>query len=244
LKVRLFRPDDEERLRAICYETGFFGRPVTEWIDANQPLFTDIWLYYYLHCEPESTFVVEYRGRVVGYLTGCVDDRRQKRFMRTGFVVYFLKSWLSGRYRMGWRTMAMLGRMARDAVVYGFPRKPPDCHSHSHLNVSGGHRGLQLLCGVKLHQAWFARLWTRGHVRTGSLLAMSREDLDKRRLRSIVAVYDKRRTTIYRNADPRELYIATVEANETQPHWQRCIARFDVAAIDANIRDTGKTGQR
>jgi GNAT superfamily N-acetyltransferase len=73
--IRPYRPGDRERVRDICFRTGFMGEPV-DWMWRDQPSFADLFSGYYTDAEPESALVGEVDGEVSGYLLGCVETRR------------------------------------------------------------------------------------------------------------------------------------------------------------------------
>jgi hypothetical protein len=62
-------------VRDLAFETGFMGEPAGwYWRDACS--FAELWTSYYTDVEPESTWVADGGGIVLGYLTGCVGSRR------------------------------------------------------------------------------------------------------------------------------------------------------------------------
>jgi len=75
IAVRPYRDADRDAVRMIAYRTGFMGDP-TDWYWRDFTSFADIWTSYYTDCEPESAFVAERDGSVVGYLLGCVESAR------------------------------------------------------------------------------------------------------------------------------------------------------------------------
>lgn len=76
--IRSFEPKDIPHLRRICCETADNGRPV-ESIFPDRELIADFWTDYYIRYEPGSLWIAEKDNVVIGYLTGCLNE---KRFMR------------------------------------------------------------------------------------------------------------------------------------------------------------------
>jgi hypothetical protein len=75
MQIRPYRAEDRARVREIAYATGYMGEsPAWYWRDAES--FAEIWTGWYTDHEPESTFVADDGGDVVGYLAGCVDTAR------------------------------------------------------------------------------------------------------------------------------------------------------------------------
>ena len=101
---------------------------------------------YYTDYEPQAVWVAAHQGRVVGYLTGCLNSRRYKRIM-----IYYLapRAILKavGRgdllLRQTWR---VLRAVAKTCVRGGFYRHVPHelYPGHLHVNVEGGFRGHHL----------------------------------------------------------------------------------------------------
>jgi hypothetical protein len=210
LIIRPFRPADEPRLRELCYATGFFGKPATLWIDTNMALFTDIWMAYYFQCEPDGIVVAEHEGQAIGYLLGCHDARHKQRFMLTRFPFYFLKRFITGKYRFGHKTMALLFRLLRDRFRYGFPRIPwREYPANCHYNIAEEFRGAGLL--FALLRPFAQRIYGLGMPRCHGLLVLTKAEIKKRYF-GIAEVIDYRRTTVFANADTRELFIMSAVA--------------------------------
>jgi GNAT superfamily N-acetyltransferase len=73
--IRAYRPTDREAIRRIAFETGYMGDSIA-WLWPDRESFADLITRYYTDQEPESIFVAEGDGNVLGYLTGCVDSAR------------------------------------------------------------------------------------------------------------------------------------------------------------------------
>src|SRR5262249_47171869 len=156
--VRAYRDTDRDAVRRIAHEAGYMGEPA-DWYWRDFRSFAEIWTAYYTDCEPESAFVADDEGRVVGYLLGCVESARAptpaaaltrqviRRFLllRPGTAGFLWRSILDAVRQRGSPT----GELAD-------PRWP----SHLHINLLRAVRG----CGVgaRLMQAWFSRLHAVG----------------------------------------------------------------------------------
>jgi GNAT superfamily N-acetyltransferase len=154
ITARPYRGDDREAVRAIAYRAGYMGDP-PDWYWRDVSSFADIWTAYYTDREPESAFVAERDGRVVGYLLGCVESARApspaaalgRQVIRRALLL-----------RPG--TAGFLWRSIWDSACQGGspsgelndPRWP----SHLHMNLLGEARG----CGggAQLMRAWLFRL--------------------------------------------------------------------------------------
>ena len=72
--VRPYEPRDRAAVRQIAWDTADNGEPVSFFSDRE--VFADILTRYYTDFEPQSLWVVDHAGQAVGYLSGCLDDRR------------------------------------------------------------------------------------------------------------------------------------------------------------------------
>ncbi len=154
IAVRPYRGTDREAVRAIAYSAGYMGDP-PDWYWRDVTSFADIWTAYYTDCEPESAFVAESGGRVVGYLLGCVESARAPSpIVALGRQVIrrflLLRAGTAGfLWRSIWDTVRERGSPTGEIDD---PRWP----SHLHMNLLGEARG----CGVgaQLMRAWLSRL--------------------------------------------------------------------------------------
>ncbi len=157
LRVRPYRSGDRDRVRRICFETGYMGAPPWYW--PHPASFADVFSGYYTDREPESIFVAELGGRVVGYLTGCVDSRRATPVGRAAGRAAL-------RYGLPFRrgTAGFLARGLLDSLLgrAGRPEpfRDPRWPAHLHINLLPEARGLG--GGRALVEAWLARLRSLG----------------------------------------------------------------------------------
>lgn len=79
--ARPYRSSDREAVRHICCETADKGAPVEHFF-RDREIFADLVTRYYTDEEPGTVWVAESGGRIVGYLTGCLDTRRYRRALR------------------------------------------------------------------------------------------------------------------------------------------------------------------
>ena len=90
LAIRLYKESDRERIRRICYETGYMGESVA-WYWKDPESFADMFISYYTDKEPESFLVaVDDKDEVVGYLSGCVDSTKADDPVAIGAKIAFL----------------------------------------------------------------------------------------------------------------------------------------------------------
>ncbi|MHC4249311.1 MAG: GNAT family N-acetyltransferase [Planctomycetota bacterium] len=151
--IRAYRPADLAAVKEIAADTAYFGRPVDnvfprrsgrsaeERTRADRDLVADALIMPYAEFEPDSFSVAEADGRVVGYVTGCLDTDRLDRSFRRRILPGLALRLVRGNWRRlrGLRlvTMARIGRrrsrVMREVV--------PDYPAHCHVNVARGFRG-------------------------------------------------------------------------------------------------------
>ena len=72
VKIRPYQKEDKGFIRKISGDTANRGKPV-ETFFKDREVMEDLLTLYYTDFEPQSSWVAEYEGRVVGYLTGCLN---------------------------------------------------------------------------------------------------------------------------------------------------------------------------
>ena len=63
--IRSYRTTDRGAVRRLCCQTGFLGEPIDPVYQDNE-LFADFLTSYYTDKEPESSFVLEIDGEILG----------------------------------------------------------------------------------------------------------------------------------------------------------------------------------
>ncbi|MCM8766397.1 MAG: GNAT family N-acetyltransferase [Candidatus Omnitrophica bacterium] len=67
--IRQYRKEDRSAIRRIAWETAFLGEPADIFFE-NKEIVADFLTKYFTDYEPQSCFVAEKEGRVVGYVFG------------------------------------------------------------------------------------------------------------------------------------------------------------------------------
>jgi GNAT superfamily N-acetyltransferase len=153
-EIRAYEPGDRDAIRSICFETGYMGEPI-DWLWRDRESFADLITRYYTEREPESIFVATRAGRVVGYLTGCVDSERSR-----GAAVRELRRLIRRGALLRPGLAAFLGRALFDTLRdRGAPEEALwDARYPAHLHIDflpeGRGRGL----GRRIMGRWLERL--------------------------------------------------------------------------------------
>jgi hypothetical protein len=148
--VRRFEERDRIAIRKICSDAAL-EKPNPQFHEDPElaPLyFTD----YYLDYEPQSCFVCEVEGRVIGYLVGCKDTRVFNRIfhnrflprivIRIGWKLLTLQYRKKETYRMLWWILTERFQQTEKLSI------PLDEYpAHTHLNIVPEYRG----CGLSNH---------------------------------------------------------------------------------------------
>ncbi len=104
-RVRHYQEADIEAVRVI-YGDDEFARPrLLQKYPRMSAYLADEVSYYYTQYEPESIFVAEVEGEIVGALLGGVDTHRHERYYKQRIRPYLARQCLMGAY--GWPVWLM-----------------------------------------------------------------------------------------------------------------------------------------
>ena len=158
--LRPYQPQDAERIRLICYQTGFMGEPVG-WLWRDRDSFTGLFCDWWISHQAGSVLVAELDGMVTGYLLGCEDSRRVAHEAAVFFRHFVGRGCClrPGTARVMWR---MLGDGALDGLRGRLPARVWDerwpAHLHIDLLPACRRRGV----GRQLVTAWLGSLRADG----------------------------------------------------------------------------------
>lgn len=146
--IRKYKPEDRDAVRKICYDTGLMGDPIDPYFGCLD-LYADYWMNYYTDHEPESAFVAELNGEVVGYLVGCKETSIQEKTHRKVILPKIRKKLFTLGYKVDRRFFRFLWWEIRSAWK-GDREDPPldDYPAHLHMNLAEGYRSMGI--GSKL----------------------------------------------------------------------------------------------
>lgn len=170
--IRHYAAADRQAVRDICCETAVLGKPI-DTVFPDREVFADSVIRYYTDYEPQTLWVAESGGRIVGYASGCLDSRRYRRIVaREILPKALLRGLMQGVLLQpgAWRLLGAgimtlrLGNLPGRELLKPYP-------AHLHVNLREGFRGQGL--GSQLINALEAQLAASG---AGGLHAAVRSD--------------------------------------------------------------------
>lgn len=206
--IRSYRASDREAVRRLCCETGFLGEPIDP-VYEDRELFADFLTTYYTDHEPESSFVIEKKGELRGYLLGSRKPLRNQLYSLYQNIVLFLRALL--RYS---RYNARSRRFIRWILVNGWREVPaaPRRTPHFHINLLPDARKVSTTRA--LLSAYFAYLYGYGEKRVyGQIVTFESRRGEKMFERYGFRVVDRAEVTKYKALRPDSVYLSTVVKN-------------------------------
>ena len=205
--TRPYEKRDREVIRRICCETGFLGEPIDS-VFGDRDLFADYLTRYYTDIEPETSWVGEKNGVVVGYLLAC------KRWQ--------LHPWWSiwNNLRLAAKaTSRFFGgcydKKSRKFLWWILTRawqetpKAPERAAHFHLNSLKGHRKMGIARDLLL--TMFEDLKKHGITRVyGQMMTYENRRTEKVYEYMGWKVINKKRVSKYEGTLHKEMYLATI----------------------------------
>jgi len=140
--VRHYEPYDRAAIRTIALDTADLGKPVGSYFSFREPM-ADYLTRYYTDYEPQSAWVAEKAGEIIGYITGSVFPEKYKILTRLAInPVAGFKAVIGGALfrRQTWRLlkMAWIALRSRHSAPTPLFKEYP---AHMHINIKSGFRG-------------------------------------------------------------------------------------------------------
>lgn len=140
ITIRKYRAEDRDAVRKICYDTGLMGDPIDPYFGCFA-LFADYWMNYYTDYEPESAFVAEADGEVVGYLVGCKATAVQQEVQSREIFPRIRRRLFGFGYKVNGRFFRFMYRYLRSMWRREFIEEPiKDYPAHLHMNLKEEYR--------------------------------------------------------------------------------------------------------
>lgn len=206
--IRSYRASDRAAVRRLCCQTGFLGEPIDP-VYEDRELFADFLTTYYTDHEPESSFVVESEGELVGYLLGSRKPLRNQLYSFYQNVCLFGRALLRyGQYNLASRRFIrwLLANGWRE--VPASPRRTP----HFHINLLPHARKISTTRA--LLSAYFGYLYRCGEKRVyGQIVTFESRRGERMFERYGFRVMNRAEITKYRAFYPESVYLSTVIKN-------------------------------
>jgi len=139
--IRTYESRDRQMMRQIACDTADMGEPVKNFF-GDREVVADLLTRYYTDYEARSLWVAEHEGKVIGYLTGCLDTRRYFRVMAWRLVPRIgIKAVIRGVF-LRQDTWRLFWAAIRTGWIGGFKRHIPlhKYRGHLHVNIERGFR--------------------------------------------------------------------------------------------------------
>jgi len=204
-EIRKFQPADRARVRELCCETGFLGKPIDP-VFEDRELFADYLTAYYTDWEPESSFVLLVNGEILGYLLGSRFPLRQQLYNLYTNLALFLRGIV--RYP-GYSAASK--RFVKWILTQAWKEVPqaPRRTAHFHINLLPEARSVAYTRGIM--DAYLAYLHAAGEKRVfGQMVVFEDRRGTKMFERYGFKVLNKAEITKYRGLHPEPVYLCTV----------------------------------
>ena len=142
VNIRPYKAEDREALRTLCCDVADRGGPIENFFP-DRDVAADLLTKYYTDFEPRSSFIAQSDGRLVGYINGCMDNRRFGLVMfwllMPGLLIKAFKRGLFFRPEIALMLRGILKNWRRIFVL-----RKSSFHSHQghlHIGIKGDFRG-------------------------------------------------------------------------------------------------------
>ena len=145
INIRPYKAEDREALRALCCDVADRGGPIENFFP-DREVAADLLTKYYTDYEPQSTFVALCDKRVVGYINGCMDNRRHGLVMFWLLMpVLLIKAFKRGIFSRPEIRQLLRGTLKNWRRIFVWRKKSFHSHQgHLHIGVAGDFRGQQV----------------------------------------------------------------------------------------------------
>ena len=205
LLIRGFQPADRAVVRELCCRTGFLGNAIDP-VYQDRELFADFLTTWYTDHEPESSFVLEIKGEICGYLLGSRRPLLNQLYSFQQNIVLFLRALLRyPRYNRASR------RFIRWMITNGWREVPaaPSRMPHFHINLLPEARKVSTTRA--LMSAYLSYLYRCGEKQVyGQIVTFESRRGEKMFERYGFKVMNRSEITKWRRYHPGSVYLSTV----------------------------------
>jgi GNAT superfamily N-acetyltransferase len=140
--IRKFKPVDRDSVRDIAWETAFLGEPA-DFFFSGKDILADFLTLYFTDYEPDSCFVAESGGRVVGYLIGSTDCRVMESVFKKKILAGLTAKFVFSGSVFRRKNLLMIRGFLRSFFKGEFNMEDPviDYPATMHINLKKDFRG-------------------------------------------------------------------------------------------------------
>lgn len=147
--IRPYRAEDRPGLRTLCCDVADRGRAIENFFP-DREVAQDLLTRYYTDYEPQSSFVAICEGRLVGYINGCMDNRRYGLVMFWLLIpALFVKAFKRGLFFRPEIQQLLRGALKNWRRLFSWRKKSFHSHQgHLHIGIAADFRGQRLGQGL------------------------------------------------------------------------------------------------
>ena len=147
INIRPYQPEDRFSLRTLCCDVADRGGPIERFFP-DREVAADLLTRYYTDVEPESSFVALEEGRLIGYINGCMDNRRYGLAMFWLLMPILLaKAFKHGLFFHKDIHQLLGGALKNWRRIFVWRKASFHSHQgHLHIGIAGDCRGHRLDC--------------------------------------------------------------------------------------------------
>jgi hypothetical protein len=149
VKIRKFEVKDRAAVRQIVHDTALMGEPASLFFQ-GQEVISDAFSLYFTDYEPDSCFVAEVNGQVVGYLIGAIKKTTAEEiFSKKITLPLFVKALKSGIF-LRLKNLIFIFSCLLDLLKNGIktPNFNKEYPATFHINIKKGFRGQNIGAGL------------------------------------------------------------------------------------------------
>jgi ribosomal protein S18 acetylase RimI-like enzyme len=145
INIRPYKIEDRSALRTLCCDVADSGSPIENFFP-DRDVAEDMLTKYYTDYEPQSSFIAECDGRLIGYINGCLDNRRYGLVMMWLLMpALLIKAFKNGLFFRPEIHQLVRGALKNWRRIFVWRKKSFHSHQgHLHIGIANGFRGQQV----------------------------------------------------------------------------------------------------
>lgn len=142
--IRNYKPVDWERVRDISVQTSIFGEYKNEVL--NEEIIADLLTNYFIEYEPQSCFVAEQEGEVIGYLLGSCDVLKMRQILKRKVLPVLVGKVFQNGLIFRQNNLRLVRNLLSSYFKgeFNVPDFSQDYPATLHINIAAGYRGRKI----------------------------------------------------------------------------------------------------